>query len=93
MTRTAVQHDDIDAFSTSLERISGPHRGYYLASYTLPHDGGFIGYTKICQSRPRDIWGCKAIEKVGSLRPAPQEAALEISEALARRAIDAFAAN
>jgi hypothetical protein len=47
------------------ERISGPLRRHFFASYALVCCGGFVGYSKICRKPPRDVWECEAIFKVG----------------------------
>jgi hypothetical protein len=44
-------------------RIAGPFRGYFLAFYAAMEEGGFLGYYKICTSRPVDYWGCACMRK------------------------------
>lgn len=57
------------------ERITGPLRRHFFASYALASCDGFVGYAKICRKPPEDIWGCEAILKVGvDVQPSPEEA-------------------
>jgi hypothetical protein len=39
-----------------MHRISGPHRGYYVAAYTAEARGGFVGYGQACITRPSSAW-------------------------------------
>jgi hypothetical protein len=43
-----------------MHRVTGPHRGYYVAAYTMKvKGGGFIGYGKACVTRPTAAWRTK----------------------------------
>lgn len=33
-----------------------PHQDYWLASYALPCEGGWLAYTKLCWQEPADSW-------------------------------------
>lgn len=48
----------------SLERISGPWQGLYVASYTTEYEGLFFGYAKVCQGKPADAWTADTIVKL-----------------------------
>lgn len=50
-----------------LERISGPHRGFYIASYaceTAEPAREFLGYAKICRRRPDSYWDADCLVKL-----------------------------
>jgi hypothetical protein len=50
-----------------MERISGPHLGYYIASYaseTGVAPGGWLGYAKICRRRPESYWDANCLVKL-----------------------------
>ena len=41
-----------------LERISGPFRGHYIATYACPVGEGseFHGFAKVCSAEPPNYW-------------------------------------
>jgi hypothetical protein len=50
-----------------MERISGPHHGFYLASYaaeTGVPGGGWLGYAKVCRRRPESYWDANCVVKL-----------------------------
>jgi hypothetical protein len=50
-----------------MERISGPHLGFYIASYaaeTGAPSGGWLGYAKICRRRPESYWDANCLVKL-----------------------------
>lgn len=50
-----------------MERISGPHLGFYIASYaaeTGAVSGGWLGYAKICRRRPESYWDANCLVKL-----------------------------
>jgi hypothetical protein len=49
-----------------MHRISGPHRGYFVAAYTEQVRGGFVGYGKACVARPTSAWRAHAAADVTS---------------------------
>lgn len=75
------------------ERISGPVKGYYLASYAVLSQVGYEGYAKICNAAPRDVWDCHAILKVWSGSTWSVETALQIAEQVAVATIGSLAQN
>ena len=47
-----------------MDRVSGPYKGYWVASCALPMGelgDKFIGYAKVCSSRPRGCWDAPAV--------------------------------
>ena len=71
-----------------VERVSGPFRGLYIATYACPVGEGhdFHGFAKVCRAEPANYW--EATEVVQKLS-APEwsgtaEGALESAEAIAR---------
>ncbi len=71
-----------------MERITGPHLGYYVASYaceTGEEGERFLGYAKICRRRPESYWDANCVVKIcGERSHAEPAAALEDVETLAR---------
>ncbi len=71
-----------------MERISGPHLGYYVASYACEAGGPgerFLGYAKICRRRPESYWDASCLVKLcGERLHLDAEAALQDVEAVAR---------
>ena len=49
-----------------MHRISGPHRGYYVAAYTVEARGGFVGYGQACVTRPPAVWRAQGGADVAS---------------------------
>ena len=74
-----------------VERIVGPIRGYYIASYAcVMGDLGehYLGFAKVCERRPEDYWVADACCKFSSAELASNaEDALENAEFQARMQI------
>ena len=71
-----------------MERISGPYKGYYIAAYTVGSGEHFVGYAKICNAEPQDVWNAQAVEKLTSATGYRNEQdALAAAEKKARQAI------
>jgi len=74
-----------------IERIVGPIRGYYIASYAcaMGHLGDrFLGFAKVCIARPDDYWMARACAKFSCAELADTaEEALEDAEFRARMQI------
>lgn len=72
-----------------MERISGPHQGFYIASYACDagaDDGSFLGYAKICRRRPGSYWDANCLLKLsGKAFHADGERALAEAEAHAQQ--------
>ena len=69
-----------------MERIIGPIRGYYIASYASEAGEAWIAYSKICRSRPESYWDAQGSAKVRSYRAHSRpEAAVADAEVQARR--------
>jgi hypothetical protein len=68
----------------SLERVSGPWEGLYVACYTTLLDGRFNAYAKIYAARPADAWAPDPLLKVGTAAFDEEAAALEAAELHAR---------
>jgi len=49
-----------------MERISGPYKGHFIAAYTVPNGGGFVGYAKICAAPPNSVWSTGPVEKLAA---------------------------
>lgn len=50
-----------------MERITGPHHGFYIACYaseTGAAAGGYLGYAKICRRRPESYWDANCLVKM-----------------------------
>lgn len=67
-----------------MERITGPFLGHYFAAYAVPAEAGYIGYAKICEQLPADVFHCTAMEKVGAPPQSTWHMAVEAAEAKAR---------
>lgn len=52
-----------------IERVVGPIKGYYIASYACEMGEmgeRFLGFSKVCKARPEDYWEAKACAKVSA---------------------------
>lgn len=49
-----------------MERISGPYKGYFIAAYSVPAGGLYVGYAKVCTERPQNVWSAQGVEKLTS---------------------------
>lgn len=50
-----------------MERITGPHHGFYIASYASEGGApaeGYLGYAKICRRRPESYWDANCLVKL-----------------------------
>ena len=50
-----------------MERISGPHRGFYVAAFaseTGEPGESFLGHAKICRRRPENYWDANCLVKL-----------------------------
>jgi hypothetical protein len=50
-----------------MERITGPHHGFYIACYasdTGASTEGYLGYAKICRRRPESYWDANCLVKM-----------------------------
>lgn len=50
-----------------MERISGPHLGFYVAAYASETGGRgerFLGHAKICRRRPESYWDANCVVKL-----------------------------
>lgn len=73
-----------------MERITGPHLGFYIASYAAETGaaacGGWLGYAKICRRRPESYWDANCLVKLcGQVLHASAQQAIEEAE---QRAIE-----
>lgn len=51
----------------TVERITGPHHGFYLASYACEAGAGgdrYLGYAKICRRKPESYWDANCLVKI-----------------------------
>ena len=69
-----------------MERISGPHEGYFLACYTVAGCEGVFAYAKICLQRPLDVWQAAAVDKVAVGPYLAEQPALAAVQSKAHRA-------
>ena len=74
-----------------LERITGPYRGHYIASYACPvgERMQYHGFAKVCRREPASYW--EATEVVQKLSAADwsdtAQGALDAAEEVARMSI------
>lgn len=50
-----------------MERITGPHHGFYIATYASENGAsneGYLGYAKICRRRPESYWDANCLVKL-----------------------------
>jgi hypothetical protein len=50
-----------------MERITGPHQGFYIASYACETGASgdrYLGYAKICRRRPESYWDASCLVKI-----------------------------
>ena len=50
-----------------MERITGPHHGFYIAAYASEigaSSEGYLGYAKICRHRPESYWDANCLVKL-----------------------------
>jgi hypothetical protein len=68
-----------------VERISGPYRGHYIASYACPvgEAGEFHGFAKVCRAEPPNYWeAVGVVQKLSAPHwsPTPDEAIASAEE-------------
>jgi len=68
-----------------MERITGPHHGFYIAAYaseTGASSEGYLGYAKICRRRPESYWDANCLVKLcgEGLHADPQHALEEVQQ-------------
>lgn len=78
-----------------MDRISGPYKGYYVAACALPMGelgNQFIGYAKVCASKPRNCWDGPAVfEHSADQVCNAEDEAMAAAEEAARKRIDELA--
>lgn len=71
-----------------MEQISGPFDGFYIATYASDAGGpgrNYLGYAKICRSKPDSYWDARCCAKVcGERIHATPQAAIMDAEGRAR---------
>lgn len=71
-----------------MERVSGPHNGFYIATYACETGGAserYLGYSKICRRKPETYWEAQCYVKLcGQLVHRSAERAMEEVEQRAR---------
>lgn len=67
-----------------MERISGPFLDCYVAAYAVASEEGYLGFAKLCDEEPTDVWECRAFRKVAVGPFASADAALADAERKAR---------
>ncbi|MGZ5182396.1 MAG: hypothetical protein ACXWC2_18095 [Ramlibacter sp.] len=68
-----------------MECITGPHHGFYIASYASESGApseGFLGYAKVCRRRPESYWDANCLVKIcgEGLHADPQRAIQEVQQ-------------
>ena len=68
-----------------MERITGPHQGFYIAAYASETGAsieGYLGYAKICRRRPESYWDANCLVKLCGerLHADPQQALEEVHQ-------------
>lgn len=77
-----------------MERISGPYKGYFIAAYTVGNEPNFVGYAKICNTEPMDVWNAPTVEKLLSATGfRTEQEALAAAERKARHTIAEIVGN
>ena len=77
-----------------MERISGPIKGYFIAAYAVESGDMYVGFAKVCVTRPQNVWDTDAVHKVGSFNLYRTKLeALERAESQARSEIGNLAPN
>lgn len=74
-----------------MEKIAGPFKGCFVATYAWPTIDGvrFTSYAKICRVKPASYWDAQCLFKIfGGEHHATAVAALAIAELLARDQIE-----
>ncbi|MEJ6021020.1 hypothetical protein [Ramlibacter sp. PS4R-6] len=79
------------------ERVVGPIKGYYIASYACEMGelgDRYLGFAKLCLARPEDYWQARACAKFSSehLADSPEHA-METAETRARMQIANMSAH
>jgi hypothetical protein len=74
-----------------MERISGPFRGHYIATYACPVGEGlqYHGFAKVCRVEPLSYWEATQVVSKISAREwsGTPDAAITAAEEMARMAI------
>jgi hypothetical protein len=73
----------------TMEQISGPWDGIYIAAYTAELDGRFYGYVKLSVSKPADVWTAQVMMKLTARASYREES--EALEAVEKRALRVIA--
>jgi hypothetical protein len=47
-----------------MERITGPHQGFWIASHAGETGDSYLGYAKICRRRPESYWDANCLVKL-----------------------------
>lgn len=63
-----------------MERISGPFLDCFVAAYAVACEEGYLGFAKLCDEQPTDVWECKAFRKVAAGPCESADAALDEAE-------------
>ena len=66
-----------------LEKVTGPHHGYFFGGYARTTADGCHAYVKIFEHRPSSVWEGDAMLKVTAHSPDSQNLALALAEARA----------
>jgi hypothetical protein len=78
-----------------MERITGPHLGFYVASYACETGASgdrFLGYSKICRRRPESYWDASCLVKLcGERLHVDEKQALDEAESQALNQLRSFA--
>ena len=72
---------------TMIERVVGPIKGYYIATYASEAGGPgeYVGYAKVCTAPPAEYWEARPVAKFAGRDVAPNaQDALEHAEQLAK---------
>ena len=75
--------------NVTMEQISGPWDGIYIAAYTAELDGRFYGYVKLSVSKPSDVWTAQVMMKLTARASYREES--EALEAVEKRALRVIA--
>jgi hypothetical protein len=74
-----------------IERVTGPHRGFYIVAFTVESAGAFYGDAKVCLDQPSDVWDCSSAHKVTTPASASRDGAVLVAEQRARDLVRALA--
>jgi len=62
-----------DMLTPLSERVSGPFKGCFVATYAVAAPGGFVAYAKLCGRSPENVWCVRPSLRWGPICRSPQK--------------------